>query len=62
MIGVELKLAADIISDRCNKKGLLVNVIQENILRFLPSLTIQISDIDSACVIIESVLKGEFND
>lgn len=64
MIGVELAQKASFVVDECAKKGLLVNCVHDNTLRFLPALTITKKDIDFAVEVLESVLKfnGDYND
>lgn len=53
-LGLDMK-GADIVKE-CLEEGLIINCTQENILRFLPPLTITKEDVDKAMVILEKVL------
>ncbi|MFH2027607.1 MAG: acetylornithine transaminase [Nanoarchaeota archaeon] len=57
MIGVELNenKAKDIV-DKCLEKGLLINNAADNILRFLPPLTITEKEVDEAVQILEKII------
>ncbi|MFH1379489.1 MAG: aspartate aminotransferase family protein [bacterium] len=57
MIGMELNKPGAEIVEKCQKKGLLVNCTQGNILRFLPPLDITKKDIDYAVKIMGSGLN-----
>jgi len=58
MVGVELnKDKAKEIVDKCLKKGLLLNNATDNVLRFLPPLTISKKDVDEAVSILDFVLN-----
>jgi len=57
MIGVELKIPAKPILEECMAEGLLVNVTQENVLRFLPPYVITEQEIDKAIRILEKALR-----
>ncbi len=60
MLGMELSIKGrDIVND-CLKKGLLINVTQDNVLRFLPPLIITKSDVDCAVRIIEESISSKF--
>jgi acetylornithine/N-succinyldiaminopimelate aminotransferase len=58
MIGVELNSnkSKEVVL-KCLKKGLLLNNVTENTLRFLPPLTITKKEVDEAVEILEEVLK-----
>lgn len=58
MIGVQLNRAGAEVVDECLKRGLLINCTQQNVLRFLPALTIQDAEIYKGCEIIGEVLGG----
>ncbi len=46
------------VQQSCQEKGLLVNAIGENILRFLPPLIAAPSDLDQALAVLEEALSG----
>ena len=58
MIGIELKIDAKMVLQKCHSKGLLTNITAGNVLRLLPSYTITEKDIDQALSIIESVISS----
>ncbi|MDO8785771.1 MAG: acetylornithine transaminase [Syntrophales bacterium] len=58
IIGVELAAGGDEIVRKCMDKGLLINCIGGNILRFVPPLIITESDIDQAIDILDGVMEG----
>jgi acetylornithine/succinyldiaminopimelate/putrescine aminotransferase len=57
MIAVAFKedIAADIV-DKCRERGLLLNNVRPNTVRFLPPLTITVEEIKQACHILEESL------
>jgi len=56
MIGIQLKIpGADIVS-KCLENGLRINCTQENVLRFMPSMTVNKEEIDAAVEILDSVM------
>jgi predicted acetylornithine/succinylornithine family transaminase len=58
MIGIELKIDAKIVLQKCHSQGLLANITAGNVLRLLPAYTITEKDIDQAISIIESVISS----
>lgn len=64
LLGVELEPAlsgaegadAKAIVKRCLGKGLLINAVSENVLRFLPPLTIEEAELDRGVAILDEVL------
>ena len=59
MIGVQLTApGADIVA-KCLEKGLRINCTQDDVLRFMPSMTVTKEEIDQAIKILESVLAQE---
>ena len=59
MIGIELKIPAKPILEECMADGLLVNVTQENVIRFLPPYIITEQEIDKAMRILDKAMhKG----
>jgi len=58
MIGLNTKTDAKDIVKKCNKKGLLINSPEDNILRFLPPLIITKKEIDASVRILSSAIKG----
>jgi len=59
MVGMEMKKYAKKIQEKCLENGLLVNLTAENVLRFLPPLTINKDVINSALEILNEVIKNE---
>jgi predicted acetylornithine/succinylornithine family transaminase len=57
MIAVELNDKIEDLVNKCADQGLLVNVIKDQILRFLPPLTITIDEINRAVQAIEKAIK-----
>lgn len=57
MIGMEMKNKTGSIVKKCSDKGLLVNSASENVLRFLPPLTVNKKIIDDGIKILAGVLK-----
>ena len=57
LVGMELDQPAADIVDKCLEKGLLINCVQEKVLRFLPPLTITKKEIDQAVSTLEKVLS-----
>ncbi|MCK5040154.1 MAG: acetylornithine transaminase [Candidatus Aenigmarchaeota archaeon] len=62
MVALELNKKDKSIAEKCAKKGLLINCIDEKILRFLPPLTITQNEIDFCITVLESVLVGGDSD
>jgi len=56
IIGAELSVDGREIVNRCQDNGLLINCVNNNVLRFLPPLIITVDDVDQAVSIIEKVL------
>ena len=59
MIGLEVKNKASQVQKDCLEKGLIINLTAENVLRFLPSLTINKKVIDDAIEILGKVMENE---
>jgi acetylornithine/N-succinyldiaminopimelate aminotransferase len=57
MAGVELNCSGKDIVNFAFDKGLLINVTQDTVLRFLPPLTVTKKDIDKVIKILESAIK-----
>lgn len=57
MLGMELSIEGRKIVEKCQEKGLLINCVGENILRFLPPLIINENDVDEAINILEKVFN-----
>ena len=49
-------ISAEIVS-RCLDKGLLINAVRPNMIRFMPPLNVTKNEIDKAVSILDSVLK-----
>ena len=58
MIGVELKIDAKAVLNKCHALGLLASLTAGNVLRLLPAYTITEEDIDQAVDIIERAIAG----
>lgn len=56
MIGIQLTAPGSDIVSKCLENGLRINCTQENVLRFMPSMTISKEEIDAAIEILDSVL------
>jgi len=56
MVGVELMFDARDVVEKCLSEGLVISVVQNNVLRFLPSLLIDKTDIDKCIKILDKVL------
>ncbi len=59
MLAAEIEGNAEEVAEKCAEKGLLVNAMHGNVLRFLPALTIGMEELDLAAEIIKDVLGGE---
>ena len=57
MLGVELKAAGSQFLSACLKRGILVNVIAERVLRLLPPLIVSDEEIDQALSILEQAAE-----
>ncbi len=57
MVGLELGFPGKDIVKRCRDRGLLINCTVEKILRFLPPLIVEESDIDEAVKILDTVFS-----
>lgn len=55
IIGVELAVDGQNIVQKCFEKGLIINCLKNNILRFIPPLIIKREEIDSAVKILDEV-------
>lgn len=58
MLGVELTVPGQQIVDTCRQKGLLINCVNNKVLRFLPPLTIGQQEVDTAIDILNQALGG----
>jgi predicted acetylornithine/succinylornithine family transaminase len=59
MLGIELSVNGQKITDYCLGKGLIINCTQESVLRLLPPLIITKKDIDNAIKILDEALKWQ---
>ena len=57
MIGMELRIEAAEIVQRCLEQHLLINCTQGNVLRLLPAMTLTDQQLDDGCNILTSVLR-----
>lgn len=57
LLGMELSIEGKDIVNGCREKGLLINCVNNNVLRFIPPLTITRQDVDSALEILESIMS-----
>jgi acetylornithine aminotransferase/acetylornithine/N-succinyldiaminopimelate aminotransferase len=60
MVAMELKEKGPAVLRSCQKKGLLVNCIGDNILRFLPPLNVKRDELDAALEILQSAFLEVF--
>ncbi len=57
LIGIELKKTPDNIVEKCLDKGLIVSVVNDNVLRLTPPYIIKEKDVDLACSILNQVFR-----
>jgi len=57
MLGIELDFPCRNVVEKCLQNGLIINVTQEKVLRFLPPLIIEKSDVDKAIKILDNIFK-----
>ena len=57
LLGMELSLEGKEIVNGCLEKGLLINCVNNKVLRFIPPLTITRGDVDSALAILDQVME-----
>jgi len=57
MLGMELNFPCRNVVEKCLQNGLVINVTQEKVLRFLPPIIIEKSDVDNAVKILDKVLS-----
>jgi acetylornithine aminotransferase len=58
LLGMKLKMEGAPIVNLCLEKGFMINCIQENILRFIPPLTIGKKEIDSLVDCLDGIFAG----
>ncbi|WP_031516779.1 acetylornithine transaminase [Desulfofalx alkaliphila] len=58
MLGAELSGPGAEVVNRCREKGLLINCVNNTVLRFLPPLTVTQREIDTAVDILDKALEG----
>ena len=56
LLGMKLKTPGDTIVNTCMERGFLINCIQESILRFIPPLIIEKSEIDALVKCLDEIL------
>lgn len=56
LLGMELSMEGAGIVTRCHEKGLLINCVNGNVLRFIPPLIVERAEIDRAVEILDEVL------
>ena len=59
MIGVKVRVDGERLRWKAFENGLLLNVVSENIVRFLPPLNIDYSEIDEMLGLFIDCLEGE---
>lgn len=57
IIGVELNIKGEDVYHKCMEKGLLINCTQDTVLRIMPPMTVNKSEIDKAVSILDKVLS-----
>jgi predicted acetylornithine/succinylornithine family transaminase len=57
MLGMELDFPCRNVVEKCLQNGLVINVTQEKVLRFLPPLIIEKSDVDKVIKILDNIFK-----
>ncbi|RJQ32363.1 MAG: acetylornithine transaminase [Peptococcaceae bacterium] len=58
LLGMELVVEGKEVVDRCRAKGLLINCVGQNVLRFVPPLNITAGEVDQAIAILDEVMGG----
>ncbi|MFH1288765.1 MAG: aspartate aminotransferase family protein, partial [bacterium] len=58
LIGMEMTIDGQEIVKKCLEKGLIINCVKSNVLRFVPPLIITKEEIDSAVKILDEVLRS----
>jgi len=58
LIGMELSIEGKSIVDACQEKGLLINCVGGNVLRFIPPLNISSTEVRQAIDILDEVMAG----
>jgi acetylornithine/N-succinyldiaminopimelate aminotransferase len=62
LLGIKLNFNAESMVGKCMQQGFFINCIQENILRFVPPLIIEESEIDALVDCLDGLLKERIND
>ncbi len=57
MVGMELTFPCREVVQKCLQKGILINVTQDKVLRFLPPLIITTSDVDFVVSVLDEIFK-----
>ncbi|MFH1198839.1 MAG: aspartate aminotransferase family protein [Candidatus Omnitrophota bacterium] len=57
MAGIELNIEGKLIAAKCMEKGLLINCTHDKVLRIMPALNTNKSEINKAIIILDDVLK-----
>ena len=57
LLGIKLNFKAESMVDQCMQRGFFINCIQENILRFVPPLTIKEAEIDALVGCLDELLR-----
>ncbi|BAF58685.1 ornithine/acetylornithine aminotransferase [Pelotomaculum thermopropionicum SI] len=58
LLGMELAVEGKAVVSGCQEKGLLINCVNNNVLRFIPPLTITTAEVDRAVEILDQVMAG----
>jgi len=58
LLGMELSIKGKPLVDACMEKGLLINCVNDYVLRFIPPLTISTEDVDQALAVLEEVMAA----
>ena len=57
LLGMELSIECKPIVDGCRERGLLINCIDNQILRFIPPLIIGEAEVDEALAVLEQAMQ-----
>jgi acetylornithine/succinyldiaminopimelate/putrescine aminotransferase len=57
IIGMELTIPGAEIVNKCLEQGVLINCVQNNVLRFLPPLIVTNDEVDRVVALLDEVLK-----
>jgi acetylornithine aminotransferase len=57
LLGMELTIPGQDLVKRCLEEGIVINCVQENVLRFVPPLTIETNEVDRLIQVLDEILR-----